>query len=268
MLVANARMYSVEPATAEAWRVVLTWVADRAAVPMEIIDHSGPLDALWRRDDLGCTFMCGYPLATWDEAQGARPVPLAAPLPRSSDAQPRYRTCIVVEARSPFGTLDELQGRRFAYTTPHSQSGYQAPRRLFAGRAMREGRCFERVVGPLVTPRRVVEAVLAGDADAGPLDSYWLDLLSRHEPATARGLRVLATTPWTPMPPLVCSASVAPLARERIVRALLDAASASGLVEALDVLALDGFARADADTYAVLAAEASRVDALGYPNLQ
>jgi len=139
MLVANARMYSVEPATAEAWRVVLTWVADRAAVPMAIIDHSGPLDALWRRDDLGCTFMCGYPLATWDEAQGARPVPLAAPLPRSSDAQPRYRTCIVVEARSPFGTLDELQGRRFAYTTPHSQSGYQAPRRLFAGRAMREG---------------------------------------------------------------------------------------------------------------------------------
>jgi ABC-type phosphate/phosphonate transport system substrate-binding protein len=269
MLVANARMYSVEPATAAAWRVVLRWVADTAAVPMDVIDHTGPLDALWQRPDLGCAFMCGYPFAAWDEHDGPRPLALAAPAPRGSDAQPRYRTCIVARADSAIQTLADLRGRRLAYTIAHSQSGYQAARRLFAERAVHHGgRYFERVVGPLVTPRRIVDAVLGDDADAGPLDSYWLDLLSQHEPQVARRLRVVATTPWTPVPLLVCSASLAAGSRERIVRALLEAGSAPALAEARETLALAGFVRADAAAYAVLTESAADTDALGYPTLQ
>ena len=41
----------------------------------------------------------------------------------------------------------------------------------------RGGTLFEATVGPLVTPRRVVEAIVSGEADAGPLDSYFHDLL-------------------------------------------------------------------------------------------
>jgi ABC-type phosphate/phosphonate transport system substrate-binding protein len=269
MLVANARMYTVGAATAQAWRALLDWVATTASVPMRYVEHDGPLEALWQRPDLGCAFMCGYPFATWDEARGARPRPLAAPLPRASDGQARYRTCIVVRDDSGVTTIDQLRGRRFAYTTPTSQSGYQAPRRLFAGlTASQGGRCFDRVAGPLVTPRRVVEAVLRDEADAGPLDSYWLDLLSRHEPGTARRLRVVASTPWTPVPLLVCAAAVPGGTRERVTRALLDAGTTAALAETRDTLALNGFAEADAKTYASLADQARETDALGYTILQ
>ena len=92
-------------------------------------------------------------------------------------------------------------GRRMAYTTPDSQSGYQALRALVAS----ERRPFSEMIGPLVTPRGVVEAVLAGRADAGPVDSYALDLMRLHEPALVAPLRVVATTPPTPIPPLVAS---------------------------------------------------------------
>jgi ABC-type phosphate/phosphonate transport system substrate-binding protein len=269
MLVANARMYSVGPATAAAWRTLVGWVADAAAVPMEIVEHTGPIDALWRRADLGCALMCGYPFATWDRSLGPRPLPLAAPAPRASGARPRYRSCIVVRADSAIESLDDLRGSRFAYTIGHSQSGCQAARRLFAERALRNGgRYFERVAGPLHTPRRIVEAVVDDEVDAGPLDSYWLDLLSRHEPQLAQKVRVIATTPWTPMPLLVCSATVAADLRARIVRALLAAATAGELEHARDTLALHGFAPADARTYAVLADDAAHIDALGYPTLQ
>jgi ABC-type phosphate/phosphonate transport system substrate-binding protein len=269
MLVANARMYCVEPASAAAWRVLLDWVAARASVPMQWFEHQGPLDALWRRPDLGCAFMCGYPWAAWQASSGARPMPLATPCPVSSDAMPRYRTCIVVRDASALAGLEDVRGRRFAYTTPSSQSGYQAARCLFAGASRAHGgRYFERVVGPLVTPRRVVEALTSGEADAGPLDSYWLDLLARREPDTARRLRVIATTPWTPMPLLAASARVPDDARERLTRALLEAADEPALREARDTLALAGFAKAEQGTYAVLAESARQADALGYPNLQ
>lgn len=267
MLVANARMYAVERASAAAWRALLDWVAARAEVPLRAIEHDGPLDALWRGPDLGCAFMCGYPWATWNPSAAPRPAPLAVPAPRSSAGVPRYRTCIAVRDDSPLHGAAALRDRRLAYTTVDSQSGYQAVRRLFADRA-RGGRYFGRVVGPLVTPRRVVDAILAGDTDAGPLDSYWLDLLTLHEPATARRLRVIAVTPWTPMPLLVCSANVPAATRTRLARALVAAGEARALAAARDTLALAGIANVDPATYAVLAADAAHADALGYPILQ
>ena len=193
MLIANARMYAVNASVAAAWRSLLEWVIARAGVECEVIDYPAPqpLPALWARPDLGCVFMCGYPIAS------ARSPPrvLAAPIPdpvRYGGA-PVYFTDIVAHADSPLRHLPDIFGRRFAFTTEDSQSGYQAPRRLLAPDALaRGGKLFESTIGPLVTPRRVVEAVLHGEADAGPLDSYFHDLLRHHEPALAAQLRGIA----------------------------------------------------------------------------
>jgi ABC-type phosphate/phosphonate transport system substrate-binding protein len=272
MLVANARMYSVEATSAAAWQALLAWVAQRADVPMAYEPHAPPasLPALWRRPDLGCALMCGYPFATWHDTAVVRPHLLGAVVPRNSDgAEPRYRTAIVVRADSDIQEAGELRGRRFAYTTPDSQSGYQAARRWLAERAMSaDGRWFAATVGPLVTPRAVVDALVRGDADAGPLDSYWLDLLTLHEPDTARQLRTVALTAWTPLPPFVCSAAVPPPLRQRIAGALLAASDAPDLADVRATLALAAIAPVEADDYAVLADYARATSALGYPVLQ
>ena len=63
-LVANARMYSTGAAQAgKAWTSLLNWVVAHADAPLEVLDYPPPkpLDALWARGDLGCTFMCGLP---------------------------------------------------------------------------------------------------------------------------------------------------------------------------------------------------------------
>ena len=210
---ANARMYAINPAVASAWRALLEWVAARAEVDFEVIDYPAPapLPALWTRPDAACMFMCGYPLSR------AQPQPrvLAAPVPGPPGyaGRPVYWTDIVVPIESTITRLEQTLGRKFAYTTEDSQSGYQAPRLLYAHHA-HGASLFASTVGPLVTPRRVVEAVLAGDADAGPLDSYVHDLLRLHEPELAGRLRVIATTPPTPIPPLVAAPGIA-VARRR-----------------------------------------------------
>ena len=271
MLVANARMYSVERTTANAWRTLLAWVAAQAEVPLTYVEHPPPasLDALWRRPDLGCALMCGYPWATWSAARGPRPVSVGAPVPCEAESRAAYRTAIVVRAESTATSLDDLRGRRFAYTTPHSQSGYQAVRRLLADRITPQApRFFEAVVGPLIAPRRVVHAVVTGEADAGPLDSYWLALLRLHEPATAARLRVVAHTEWTPLPMFVAAARIEPATHEAVARALLAAGSARELADLRATLALSGFVRPDPHAYDVLAERAREADALGYPALQ
>ena len=99
-LVANARMYAVNAPVAAAWRVLLEWVMARADVECEVIDYPAPqpLPALWARPDVGCVFMCGFPIAN------ARPTPkilgVPVPSPERYGGQSVYCTDIVVRADS------------------------------------------------------------------------------------------------------------------------------------------------------------------------
>src|SRR5207244_3832961 len=83
-VIASARMYSWSPSAAAAWHRLLSWVAKTAEVDLTLLDQSDPtpLDELWKRDDMGCVFMCGYPWALRRD----RPVLLASPVP----SPPRY----------------------------------------------------------------------------------------------------------------------------------------------------------------------------------
>jgi len=261
-LFANARMYALDSAVAAAWRALFARVSDRAAVQLQWLEHPPPrpLADLWQRDDIGCAFICGYPWSTWSGER--RPLPLAVPRPSNSlsERRPRYWSDVVVRADSRFASLADLLGARMAYTSVDSQSGYQALRTMLADRA--SGRTlFAAMVGPLVTPRRVVDAVLAGDADAGPLDSYCHDLLRRHETAVAARLRVVASTPLTPMPLLATAAATPADVRARLTAALLAVP-----VDA-DALQIDGFATVDPEAYAVLAQRAAQADRAGYTRL-
>jgi ABC-type phosphate/phosphonate transport system substrate-binding protein len=231
-LVANARMYSPHPAAAAAWRQVFAEVAARSGVALEPIDHPppAPLGALWARDDLGAAFMCGFPFAR----AAPRPQLVAAPR-RASGAT--YCTALVARAEAPFARLEDSFGGRIGWTVEESQSGWNAIRHLFP--------CYAERVGPLVTPRGVVEAVLDGRIDVGPLDDYALALLRRHAPALVAGLRVLATTRPSPIPPLVASPSVP---ADTVAR-LRDAFLALPPVSALD---LAGFLAPDPAAYEVL----------------
>src|ERR1700738_3275818 len=72
--VANARMYSVNPASRLAWKELFVWLGRQADVDLRVIDHGFPLPLaeLWSRPDLACAFMCGLPfaLATRPRAPG------------------------------------------------------------------------------------------------------------------------------------------------------------------------------------------------------
>jgi ABC-type phosphate/phosphonate transport system substrate-binding protein len=261
-LVANARMYAVTPEVAAAWQTLFAWVARAAGIELAIIEHAAPapLEHLWSRDDLGAVFMCGFPFAS------AEPQPqlLAAPVPLSPRycGEPSYCTDFVVREDRPFRTLQDCFGGRIGWTVHHSQSGYNAVRyhlhRL--QQTTREGQrkpLFAEWVGPLVTPRAVVEAVLAGRIDVGPLDSLVRDLLERHEPATMASLRTVGSTAMTPVPPLIASRGVPIEAVRRLREALLSCGDDSRLRPVLDRLGLRGFAAVAPQDYTVLLEQAA-----------
>ncbi len=126
--VANARMYSINPAAATAWKELFGWLTQEAGVDLRVIDHAfpAPLSELWSRPDLGCGFMCGFPYALTAD----RPRPVAAPVPSSAVIPGRrvYATRLIVRADSKFNMLEQTFGGRLGYTVQDSHSGYNALR--------------------------------------------------------------------------------------------------------------------------------------------
>ena len=248
-LVANARMYAVTPAVKAAWQELFAWVAQESGVPLAYLDHAAPapLEVLWTRGDLGAAFMCGFPFAS----AAVKPQVLAAPIPSPPrySGKPCYCTDLVVRADSAFVRLSGTFGGRIGWTVEHSQSGYQAMRHHLA--SLRDAH-YAQWVGPLLTPRRVIDALLAGEIDVGPLDSYVHDLLRRHEPETAARLRVVESTEMTPIPLLVASPGVSDDAAARLRSALLSCHAAPELAATREALLLARFAAVDPADYDVL----------------
>ncbi|HWN78734.1 MAG TPA: PhnD/SsuA/transferrin family substrate-binding protein, partial [Bradyrhizobium sp.] len=171
--VANARMYSVNPQAASAWKELFAWLSRESGVELDVVDHAFPLPLsdLWSRADLACAFMCGFPFAltTHPPRPVAAPVPAKAPIPGRSV----YATRLLVRADSEYFSIEDTFDRRVGYTVEDSHSGYNALRHhLLPYYRQRGGKLYRQSIGPLTTPRRVIEALLAGDIDVGPLDGY------------------------------------------------------------------------------------------------
>jgi ABC-type phosphate/phosphonate transport system substrate-binding protein len=204
-MIANARMYSVTPAAAAAWRGLLLELARRAGEPLQIVEQAAlaGLSDLWARQDMGAVFMCGLPFSR------AHPQPhlVAAPVPSPKPFEQRaeYWSEFVVALDSPHRTLPDTFGGRLALTSVHSQSGFAAPLRHLAMLADRTP-LFAELIAPQVNPQGALTSVADGRTDVAPVDSYSLHLMRRYNPALVARVRVVDRTPPRPIPALVASA--------------------------------------------------------------
>ena len=263
-LIANARMYSVAPGAAAAWKRLFAWLQERSGFDMTVIDHAFPasLDELWSRKDLACTFMCGWPFMRY----GAIHQVVAAPIPSAAYARGRAVYCshFVVRDDAPFKTLEDTFGHRFAYTIPDSHSGYNAPRHhLLSYRKGVTKMLYREIVGPLRTPRLMVEAIVEGKTDVGPLDSFAYALLRRHWPEVAGRTRIIASTDVVPIPAFMASEGAPSDIVERLGETLTSFGDDPGQAALRDDLCILGFARIPESGYQITEDRAQAAEARG-----
>ena len=251
--ITNARMYAVTPEVETLWRGLLEHVSADARVPLSYVSYPAPrpLEELWSRGDLGAVFMCGYPIAL----KLAPVIPIAAPIPRIEWAAHRavYRSDLIVRQDAPYRTLADTFGGRAGWTVTHSQSGFNAFRHeLLAFRTPERGALYAEMVGELLTARKVLDSVREGRIDVGPLDAYWHLLIAHHAPHLAAGIRVLTSTPLTPMPPFVAATAAPADTVARLRAAFTGAARQPWFGRFAEPLLLEGFAEATEAAFAPL----------------
>ena len=208
-----------------------------------------PLEDLWRRADIGCVQMCGYPIAR----KVAEVVPLASPIPAASWAGGKavYRSDLIVRADAPYSSLEETFSGTAGWTVSHSQSGFNAFRHhLLQYRTAGQTRLFKHTVGNLGTARNIIDSVLDGTIDIGPLDAYWHMLIRKYEPELTAGIRVLESTDTVPMPAFVASPEVPGQIVSRMRNAFAAAHSQPWFEPFRKALLIEGFAPVTRETFA------------------
>jgi ABC-type phosphate/phosphonate transport system substrate-binding protein len=246
-MIANARMYSVNPEAAALWRRLLAAVVEHAGLDIALIEHTepAPINELWQRPDKAAVFMCGLPFSLSDP----RPELIAAPVPSPAAFRglPQYWSEMVVRKDSGFQTIEDTFGGRIALTVPDSQSGCLAALYYLMTAADRFPP-YGEVITPKVTPLGAMSAVIDGAADVAPIDSYAFCLLQKYRSDLTSQLRTIARTVPTPIPPLV--ASVAGL--ETLQAAFLEAHRIATIVPLMAALLLERFVRPDPSSYDAL----------------
>lgn len=254
--VVNARMYAVTPEAEADWRALLGHVLEDAGLgglggDYAYLPWPAPqkLEELWRKPDLGCAFMCGYPIAL----ELAEVTPIAAPVIDApwTGGQPVYRSDLVVREDSPWTTLEESFGGRVGWTVDHSHSGFNALRRHLLPH-LRPGRTtvYAAATGNLVTARAILDSVRDGRIDIGPLDAYWHMLLRAYRPELTRDVRILDSTEVAPAPAFVAGPGVPSGDIDRLQDAFERAASRAWFPDLAQRLKLRGFSRVSRVTYA------------------
>nr|WP_315597708.1 PhnD/SsuA/transferrin family substrate-binding protein [uncultured Cupriavidus sp.] len=264
--IASTRMYNATPAVTQAWQALLDRVFNELGWAVDVVPFAWPasLTSLWQRPDLVCGFMCGLPFA-----QGVAPVvPLAAPVPSPAvyGGLARYRSELLVRSERGWNKVEDTFGHRIGWMATHSQSGYHAARLMLAPHAASAGALFAESVGPLDTPMRALSALRENAIDVTALDSYFLDLIRRHEPALLDGLQTIAWTPWTPNPLLVASATLGDNALNALSQKLCELHCDDSHTAVLDAVQVSKFVHPDPATYKSLAVAAAQDR--GYPALR
>src|ERR1700736_4718084 len=159
----------------------------------------------------------------------------------------------MVREDAPYLTLEHTFGGRAGWTVAHSQSGFNAFRHhLLAYRTPARPALYAEMVGNLVTARKVLDAVRDGRIDVGPLDAYWHMLIARHAPHLTACIRVLPSTPVTPILACVAAAAAPADMVARLRAAFTGAARRPWFAPFADLLLLEGFAEATEASYAPL----------------
>jgi ABC-type phosphate/phosphonate transport system substrate-binding protein len=226
------------------WATDALWsaIADRLraagiAAP-DRLDRERPFDEIWLNPALVLSQTCGWPYAT--RLRGKVQL-LATPVYAVEGCDgPTYSSAIIVRRDASGSTLAAFRGRRFAFNSDDSLSGFVALNHAAA----------EAGIGPADADwvetgshRGSVRAVAEGRADLASIDSVAWVLAQQHEPDAADDLRVLAWTAPRPGLPWITSngRNADELAK---IRAALD-----------DALADPSVAEARAAVYLVRAAD-------------
>lgn len=221
-----------------------SYLSHKLEQPVEFVQRASYQDIMQLLLDgrINAAWICGYPYVRHQNQLEL----LVSP---SYQGEPLYRAYIIVPSTdTETQTIEDLQGKIFAYSDPNSNSGYLFPRFLIWQTGLSEPSFFSRsfFTG---SHNNVVDAVASGLAQGGAVDGYvWESLLKTH-PELAEKTRVIIRSEQYGHPPIVSHTNLNSQTKQALTQAFTQMSETLDGKKLLEKLNLDGFVLTSPERY-------------------
>mgnify|MGYP005853454477 CR=1 FL=1 len=236
--------------TAESYRPLLDYLADRLGRPVELVQRQtyAETNDLIEQGAVDLAFVCTSAYIAGRDDFGMEL--LAAPVVNGETV---YYSLLIVPAGSPARSMADLEGKVFAFTDPMSFSGRVYPTYLVQQLRRAPEDFFARTFFTY-NHDDAIRAVAAGLADGAAVDSVVYDFALARESALAAQVRVIHRSPPFGMPPVVVGPGVRPQVKAALEALLLGMADDPEGQAALRALGVERFAPVEDRAYGTVRA--------------
>ncbi len=193
------------------------------------------MNHLLEQSEVDIAFVCGLPYIIGEETFGLDI--LAVP---QINGAPEYFSYIIVPKDSPATRLEDLRGKKYAYSDPLSNSGNLAPRYRLA----KIGETPETFFNMFVYTRshhNSIEAVATKLVDGASVDSYIWEFANATDPIFTSETKIIEKGPAFPFTPFVMRKGIDPALQERITDVFLNMHHDPKGLQILESLKIDKF---------------------------
>lgn len=199
--------------TVRYYKEMLDYVGQKMGRPVEMVQKPNydEMDAALERGELSVAFVCAGPYVRDRSRFGAEL--LVAP---QSYGKPFYHSYIIVPNDSQAKTLQDLAGKKFAFTDPKSNTGRLVPTYMVQKRFQKAPDAFFGTVTYTYSHDKSIEAVAKKVVDGAAVDSLIYDFLAARSPTYTKLTRILEKSPPYGIPPVIVTKNADPNLRAKL----------------------------------------------------
>ncbi len=203
--------------TFDLYRQLLAYLGHKMGRDLEFVQRKtyGEIDELLGQGQIDLAFICSGPYVAGKDRYGF--IPLAIP---EVQGEHFYRSYLIVNRKSSYKRLEDLQGHTFAFTDPDSNTGRLVPTYWLAQLKAQPETFFGGLIYTYSHDNSIM-AVARGLVDGAAVDGLVWEFYQARNPAFTSKTRVIKKSEPYGLPPLVASRLLAEKIREQIRQLLL-----------------------------------------------
>jgi len=231
--------------TAESYQPLLDYLAVKLQRPVQLIQRRtyAEVNQLIADDQVDIAFVCTSAYVIGQRDFGLQL--LAAPQVKG---QTVYYSWLIVPADSRATSIEDLRGKKFAFTDPWSTSGRVVPTALVKALGENPETFFGRILYTY-SHDDAIRAVASRVADGAAVDSLVYQFAIARESWLGEQTRVIYRSAPFAAPPVVASPHMRPQLRAELQAILLAMADDPAAQPALRALGIDRFVTIEDDAY-------------------
>ncbi len=244
MKIAISAMISPE-STYNYYMDLLTLIGERMGCKVDFIQKKtyARVNEMLKKRELDLAFVCSGPYVTGKADFGMEII--AVPV---SQGKKIYHSYYIVNKESAIQSFDQLRGKTFAFTDPHSNTGCLVPTYLLARRKETPESFFKKTFFTN-SHDNSIKAVAEGLADGAAIDSLIWDFMNTIDPELTSRTRIIKTSPPYGIPPIVVHPSMEKQKKEKLRTLFFTLHEDHQGKELLNSLQIDRFETGDDEDY-------------------